>query len=173
MRLVKSFFMADEQIIFKGNPSIVSIAGTLILCLLLFFGSSAGLVVLWKDITPGTLRKTVFWLPLIPLMIFFFKWIALNFLTYEVTSERIKVIKGLFSKRTDELELYRVKDTSLIEPFIYRMFGVGNISIVTNDATTPALELRAIKNAKDIREKLRASIEECRARKRTGLVELE
>jgi hypothetical protein len=53
------------------------------------------------------------------------------------------------------------------------MFGVGNISVITNDATTPAVELRAIKNAKDVREKLRASIEECRARKRTGLVELE
>jgi hypothetical protein len=83
------------------------------------------------------------------------------------------LIRGIVSKRTDELELYRVKDTSLIEPFIYRMFSVGNISVVTNDASTPTLELRAIKNAKEIREELRASIEECRARKRTGLVELE
>lgn len=165
--------MADEQTIFKGNPSPVAILGTLVLCAILFIGFSVGLVVFWKELAPGALRKIVFWLPLIPLIIFFFKWIALNFLTYEITSERIKVIKGILGKRTDELELYRVKDTSLIEPFVYRMFGVGNISVITNDATTPALELRAIKNAKDVREKLRASIEECRARKRTGLVELE
>jgi len=165
--------MADEEIIYKGNPSAVAILGTLILCAILFVGLSIGLVVFWGEIAPGTLRQIVFWLPVIPLLVVFFKWIALNFLTYEITTERVKVIKGIFGKRTDELELYRVKDTSLIEPFVFRMFGVGNISIVTNDATTPGLELHAIKNAKDVREKLRASIEECRARKRTGLVELE
>jgi uncharacterized membrane protein YdbT with pleckstrin-like domain len=165
--------MADEQVIFKGNPSAVAILGTLVLCAILFIGLSIGLVIFWKDIAPGTLRQIVFWLPLIPLLVFMFKWIALNFLTYEITTERVKVIKGILGKRTDELELYRVKDTSLIEPFIYRMFGVGNISIVTNDVSTPALELRAIKNAKDVREKLRDSIEECRTRKRTGIVELE
>jgi uncharacterized membrane protein YdbT with pleckstrin-like domain len=165
--------MADERIIFKGNPSPVAILGTLVLSAILFVGLSVGLVLFWKYIAPGTLRQIVFWLPAIPLLVFMFRWIALNFLTYEITSERVKVIKGIFSKRTDELELYRVKDTSLVEPFVYRMFSVGNIVVVTNDASTPTLELRAVKNAKEIREQLRASVEECRTRKRTGLVELE
>jgi uncharacterized membrane protein YdbT with pleckstrin-like domain len=165
--------MADEQTIFKGNPSPVAILGTLVLCAILFIGFSASLIIFSKKLPEGIGGRIIFWLPLIPLLVGMGKWIALSFLTYEITSERIKVIKGILGKRTDELELYRVKDTSLIEPFVYRMFGVGNISVITNDATTPALELRAIKNAKDVREKLRASIEECRARKRTGLVELE
>lgn len=170
---MKAYDMAEERIIYKGNPSTVAILGTLILCAILFVGLSIALVVFWKDIPPGPIQKTVFWLPLIPLLIFLFKWIGLNFLTYEITNERIKLIRGIVSKRTDELELYRVKDTSLVEPFIYRLFSVGNISVVTNDASTPKLELTAIKNAKEIREQLRASVEECRTRKRTGLVELE
>lgn len=165
--------MADERIIFKGNPSPVAILGTLVLSFLLFVGLSVGLIHYWKQFPEGTLRRIMFWVPVIPLLVFIGKWIGLNFVTYEITSERVKVIKGIFSKRTDELELYRVKDTSLLEPFIYRMFSVGNIVVVTNDASTPTIELRAIKNAKDIREQLRASIEECRTRKRTGLVELE
>ncbi len=165
--------MADERIIFKGNPSAVSILGSLVLCVVLFLGGSIALVYFWKQLPEGIARQIIFWLPLIPLLFLLGKWAALKFVSYEVTSERVKTVKGILSKRTDELELYRVKDTSLIEPFIYRMFGVGNISIITGDDTTPQLELKAIKNAKEVREQLRASIEECRTRKRAGIVELE
>jgi uncharacterized membrane protein YdbT with pleckstrin-like domain len=165
--------MADERIIFKGNPSVVAIFGTLVLSVILFVVLSAGLIYYWKEFPQGTLRHVLFWVPLIPLLVFLCKWIALSFTAYEITSERVKVIKGILSKRTDELELYRVKDTSLVEPFIYRMFSAGNIVIVTGDATTPQFELKAIKNAKEVREQLRASIEECRTRKRAGIVELE
>lgn len=165
--------MADERIIFKGNPSIISILGTLVLCLVLFVGGSIALVVFRTDISDKIFWYGVIWLPLIPMLYLLGKYVALKFVSYEITSERVKTIKGILSKRTDELELYRVKDTSLIEPFIYRMFGVGNISIITGDDTTPQLELKAIKNAKEVREQLRASVEECRTRKRAGIVELE
>ena len=165
--------MADERIIFKGNPSIISILGTLILCVVLFLTGSIGLVVYWNQLPKGIGRQIIFWLPIVPMLFLLGKWIVLKFVEYEITSERVKTIKGILSKRTDELELYRVKDTALIEPFVYRMFGVGNILIITGDDTTPQLELKAIKNAKEIREQLRASVEECRNRKRAGIVELE
>ncbi|MEO7297689.1 MAG: PH domain-containing protein [Verrucomicrobiota bacterium] len=165
--------MADERIIFKGNPSTVSILGSLILCGILFLAGSIALILFYNKISPAPLRQIVFWLPLIPLLFLTGKWTALKFLSYEITSERIKITKGFLSKRTDEVELYRAKDTSLVEPFLYRMFSVGNIVVITNDALTPSVELRAIKNAKEIREQLRASIEECRVAKRAGIVELE
>ena len=165
--------MADERIIYKGNPSLVSIFGSLVFSVLSLLLICAGLIYFRARIPTSNVRYAFDFLPLIPLLIFVSKWTMLKFLAYEITTERIKLTKGILSKRTDELELYRVKDTSLIEPFFYRMFSVGNISIVTGDATTPGLELRAVKNAKEIREQLRASVEECRARKRTGIVELE
>ncbi|MEO7677491.1 MAG: PH domain-containing protein [Verrucomicrobiota bacterium] len=165
--------MAEERIIYKGNPSAVAIFGSLVLSVLLFLGIAAGLIHFRNQFPQTNVRYGIYALLLIPLFIVLSRWSMLKFITYEITSERIKLTKGLFSKRTDELELYRVKDTSLIEPFFYRMFSVGNISIVTGDATTPALELRAVKNAKEIREQLRACVEECRGRKRTGIVELE
>ena len=92
---------------------------------------------------------------------------------YEVTTERIKVTDGIFSKKTDELELYRVKDTTLVEPFLLRMFSVGNILITTADASTPSLELEGLKGARELREQLRTNIEACRDRKRTRVTELE
>ncbi len=149
-----------------------TIFGSLMLCLLIAIAITVGLFYGWERLD-SNLRLPALGLFLLPLLIFLFKWISLKFLTYEITTERIKVTKGILSRRTDELELYRVKDTSLIEPFMLRMFGVGNIQAITNDSGTPQLELKGIADAKNIREKLRESIEECRVRKGARVMEME
>jgi len=112
------------------------------------------------------------WL-VIPIFYAIWKWIELRSVHYELTTQRVKLRQGIFSKRTDELELYRVKDSTVIEPFWQRLFGLGNIVITTNDTTTPTLTLEALPDAKDTREKLRGAIEECRDRKRVRIAELE
>jgi uncharacterized membrane protein YdbT with pleckstrin-like domain len=109
----------------------------------------------------------------IPIFYAIAKWIQLRARHYELTTQRVRIRQGVFSKRTDELELYRVKDSTVFEPFWQRIFGVGNIVITTNDATTPTLTIEALPNAAEIREKLRAAIEECRDRKRVRIAELE
>src|ERR1051325_1561464 len=105
------------------------------------------------------------WL-IVPLIWAIVKWIQLRSRHYELTTQRVRIRQGVFSKRTDELELYRVKDSTVLEPFWLRLFGRGNILITTNDTTTPSLTLEALPDAADIREKLRNAIEECRDRKR-------
>ena len=115
----------------------------------------------------------LFCLLVIPLIYAIAKRIQLRSRHYELTTQRVRIRQGVFSKRTDELELYRVKDSTVYEPFWQRLFGVGNIVITTNDATTPTLTLEALPNTAEIREKLRAAIEECRDRKRVRIAELE
>ena len=110
---------------------------------------------------------------IIPIFWAIWKWIELRSRHYEITTQRVKLRQGIFSKRTDELELYRVKDSTIIEPFWQRLFGLGNILITTNDATTPSLTLEALPDAAATREKLRGAIEECRDRKRVRIAELE
>lgn len=112
------------------------------------------------------------WL-IVPIVYALVKWIQLHAREYELTTQRVRVRQGVFSKRTDELELYRVKDSTVLEPFWQRLFGLGNIVITTNDASTPSLTLEALPNARDTREKLRMAIEECRDRKRVRIAELE
>jgi len=92
---------------------------------------------------------------------------------YEITNERIRIRRGLLTKRTDELELYRAVDTSLVEPLSLRMFGLGTIEVRTNDASTPLVYLSAIHGARRVREDLRRCIEECRDRKRVRVTEFE
>jgi uncharacterized membrane protein YdbT with pleckstrin-like domain len=138
----------EEKTIWKGNSSQVIYLGTYIVC---------GLLV---------------WL-IVPLFIAIWKWIENRSRVYELTTQRLRVITGVFNKRTEEMELYRVTDTTLVEPFIYRAFGAGNIVMNTNDPTTPVLTLEAVKNPSWLREELRKSIEECRDRKRVRVTEME
>jgi uncharacterized membrane protein YdbT with pleckstrin-like domain len=110
---------------------------------------------------------------LIPLAIAFWNWLENKCRVFEVTTERIRLSQGIFTKRTDELELYRVKDSTLVEPFVYRMFGLGNIVLTTVDTTTPGLTLDAIRDAGPLREELRKNIEVCRDRKRVRMAEID
>lgn len=140
--------MEEEQIIWKGPSSQVVNLGTYILCVLFV------------------------WL-IVPLFIGIWKWIVNSNRVYEITTQRLRITQGVFSKRTDEIELYRVNDTTLVEPFLYRMFGTGNIVMSTNDPTTPTVTIEAVKNAAGLREELRKSIEVCRDRKRVRVTEFE
>jgi uncharacterized membrane protein YdbT with pleckstrin-like domain len=140
--------MEDERTVWKGSSSQVINLGTYVLCFLLI------------------------WL-VVPLFIWIWKWIENRCRVYEITTQRVRITKGVFTKRTDELELYRVNDTSLLEPFWYRRFGAGNIILNTNDTTNPVLTLEAIKGAAQLREEIRKNVEICRERKRVRVTEME
>lgn len=92
---------------------------------------------------------------------------------YEVTNERIRIRTGIMTKRTEELELYRAMDTSLIEPLTMRMFGLGTVEVRTVDASSPTVMLEAVHKARQLREDLRKCIEECRDRKRVRMTEFD
>ena len=165
--------MAEEQTVYRGHPSPVTVIGSLSFSLLLIIGLSVAVFFFWNALPPPPMRYGVFALFLIPLVILLSKWIQLRLLSYEITTERIRLTRGLFTRRTDELELYRVKDSALVEPFLYRVFGVGNIVVTTNDTTTPELDLTGIKRAKEVREQLRSSVEKCRVSKGARVMEME
>jgi uncharacterized membrane protein YdbT with pleckstrin-like domain len=157
--------MSDEKTIFRGSSSQMLNVDVFGLCGL---GAIALIVLSMLLVWWGFLLL----LP-IPLGIAAWKWLELKCRVYEVTTERIKVTRGIFTRRTDEMELYRVKDLTLIEPFFFRLCGLGSVIITTNDASTPTLTIHAVRRVKELRESLRQAVEVCRDKKRVRLAELE
>ena len=157
--------MADEeQTLFKGSPSLAIALGPLLIAAVVV-GLSAFLAYKyspWALILAGVAAMYVI-----------ARIISIKAIYYELTTERIRLRRGILTKRTDELELYRVKDVTVVEPFLYRLFGIGNIEVTTNDASTPQLNLKAVRGALVLRESLRQSIETVREKKRVRLTELE
>ena len=73
----------------------------------------------------------------------------------------------------DELELYRVKDYRLENPFFLRMFSLGNIVLETSDRSSPVVRINAIQNAEELREKIRNCVETRRDQKGVREVDFE
>jgi uncharacterized membrane protein YdbT with pleckstrin-like domain len=164
--------MSEETIVFRGSPSVITRFGGLFLAFLVFAGALAGFFLLPETVSVavkyllGALAAAAFIHMIIIILL-------VKSTQYEVTSERIRVRRGILTKRTDELELYRANDTSLIEPMTLRMFGLGTIEIRTMDTTNPRLYLEAVHGARILREDLRKCIEQCRDRKGVRVTEFE
>jgi hypothetical protein len=99
------------------------------------------------------------------------RWLILRSVRYSVSSERIRFMTGIFSKVTNNLELYRVEDTRMVQPFFMRLFGCGNVFLFSSDKTTPELVLRAVPKPMWLLDELRPHIERCRDRKRVRVVD--
>ena len=130
----------EEKIIFKGSPSQITNFGYYILCLILAITG-------------------------IGVVMFVIRFLKTKFTKYEITDERITEQTGVFSRNTDETELYRVKDIRLDEPFFLRMFGLSTILLVTSDKSSPLIRVHGVKNGVSLRKELRTLIESRRDKK--------
>lgn len=97
-----------------------------------------------------------------------YSWFYINTATYTLTNQRIIRKEGVFNRTTFEIELYRVKDVLLLEPFFFRLFSLGNIRLVSSQKTTHNLVLNAIHKPTELREQIRKLVETRRTEKGVG-----
>src|SRR6267142_1326568 len=141
MELETSTARPEEKIIWKGSSSQFVNFGAYLLC-----GLFCWLVV--------------------PIFIAIWKWIENRSRVYEVTTERLKITRGVFSRKTEEVEFYRLRDYSIEEPFWLRLAGLGNIRLSTTDESSREVLIEAIPDANALRDQIRKHVEICRDRKR-------
>ena len=134
--------MADsEALIWTGSPSQVLNVPVYVVCALLC------------------------WL-VVPIFYALWRWLVLKNIRYELTTERLKLRQGVLNKRLDEVELYRVRDYSLEQPLLIRIFGLSNITLGTVDPSQHVVVLRAIQDAERVLDQLRRHVEDARVKKR-------
>ncbi len=114
----------------------------------------------WTNFWPFVLCVLV-----VPIPYAIWRYIATSCFTYEVTDQRIRIRQGVFNRRTDSLELYRVKDASFVQPFVMRLVGIGHVELETSDATNPVLWIRGVPDADVLREKVLKAVDAVRDRK--------
>lgn len=127
--------------------------------------------IIWKS-NPSQLTNILvylffFWTVIIPLIVY----LKTRFTIYELTDQIYREKTGILSQKIEELELYRVRDYSVEKPFLMRLFGLGNLILITSDKTNPRVYMRAIRNVENVRDIFRKHVEE--ARKATGTKEVD
>ena len=126
----------------------------------------------WKNFWVFLLCGLFCWL-IVPIFIAIARYLQTKNKVYELTSERLKITEGIFSRVTDTLELYRVKDIEMRQPVFYRMVGVENVQLNTSDASSPFVFLEAIPSRFALADKIRHQVEAVRAQKGVREIDIE
>lgn len=77
---------------------------------------------------------------------------------YRITSYRIDYEHGIINKNIDTLELWHVDDISYQQSLADRLLNVGNIIVLSDDKSTPRLELKGLPNARPIFDSLKERV---------------
>ncbi len=127
--------LLDERILFKGHPAIIGSVTRLLISIF-----TLGIGAVW------------FWLR------------AMN-THYLITSQRIVIEKGLFSKNIETLEIYQVDDIHLEKPLGQRIMGTGNILLLTRDISAPKVVIERLPiDVRELYEQMRPCIQQARLR---------
>jgi uncharacterized membrane protein YdbT with pleckstrin-like domain len=121
----------DERVLFEGSPAAIGTIGAFLLTLVLL---------------------GIPWL---------FYWIAARSTHYKLTNRRIVVERGIFSKRLEQIDIYRVQDYVVERPFGQRLLGTGNLVIQASDRTTGEVRIERVRaDVRELYEKLREATEQ-------------
>ena len=142
--------MGNEKIIWQGNSSLISNFGSFIIGIILTL----------------TVVGAIVGIPYI-----IWTYLVIKNKKYELTQERLILKSGVLNKKIEELELFRVRDYSIEKPFIYNIFGLGNIILTSSDKTNPYIKLEALKDIENLKNKIRNAVQI--TRKNNGVKDLE
>jgi uncharacterized membrane protein YdbT with pleckstrin-like domain len=99
-------------------------------------------------------------------------WVRSASVTYEVTTQRIRVERGLLSKVKDNLELFRIDHFDLFKPLGMRLLGRCTLHVNSSDRSFPEVVLIGIPGLEAMADTLReCSLRERTRRKITALVQ--
>lgn len=62
---------------------------------------------------------------------------VLKTISYEVSPDRIEWSRGIFSRKIDNLDMFRVVDLQLHRSILDCVFGIGTVTLFTKDQTDP------------------------------------
>jgi len=151
----------EETTMWKGSRSQITNGGVYVLCLLVLIGVIVG----------GTYISLVWLAAALPLLWAAWVWISTAAESFELTTERLRMKRGVFNQVFDEVELYRVKDVSLARSVFERMLGLGTVTLETSDRGQERLLIPSVRKSDELREHLRTQVEIVRDRKRVREVD--
>ena len=180
-KIIASIIDPDETFIWevtgstadiKYNP-LVWIANIVMFCLGVVFFKYAQI-------------KYEFSLSIMNLLVFFGIWLSMMFLidligfiilyfyrtyhSYVLTSQRLIIISGIWTKDVDEIELFRIIDSSSSQSMIDLWADLGTIFINSTDKTG-FIKMAKIKNPYAVRDSLRKHYMSSRQKKGTVVME--
>jgi hypothetical protein len=71
---------------------------------------------------------------IIPLAICTWYWLSARAMRYELTSNRLLSYSGVLASQVEELALREIKDFEVLQPWFFRMFGLGTVILIVDES---------------------------------------
>jgi membrane protein YdbS with pleckstrin-like domain len=126
----------------------------------------------WKNFGLYLLCGLFCWL-IVPIFFALARFLQTKCKIFELTTQRLKITSGVFTKVTETLELYRVKDIEMRQPFLSRLVGIENVQMKTSDASSPFVLIDAVPSSVSLADKLRHQVEIVRQQKRVREIDID
>ncbi len=134
----------SEQVLFEGRAAVLPGVGTLLLAIL-----TLGIAAL-------------------------FLWFRRLSTHYRITTQRVVIERGVFSKRLDQTDIYRIIDYTVERPFGQRLMGTGNLVLKTLEEPNPVLRIDGIKtDVVALYERVRKATEAEKRRRGVRVLDME
>jgi len=85
---------------------------------------------------------------------------------YRLSTQRLFLIRGLVSRKIEELELFRVRDIQVAQSFWQRILGFGRMTVFSTDASAPKFELLGVARPLQVKDAIRVHFRTARLRER-------
>ncbi|MGH7177693.1 MAG: PH domain-containing protein [Tepidisphaeraceae bacterium] len=147
-----------EEVYFQGSPLMRGELGRVFACTALGLGFIALPIVLrivWKRWLPWW---AVLALIVVGAVVLSIPVILTKLIRYRISNYRIDYERGLLAKNIDTLELWHVEDINFHQSLSDRLLGVGTITVISKDDTTPRLELKSLPNPRPLFETLKQRV---------------
>ncbi len=150
----------SEEVYFQGRPLLRGELGKLIGCVVV------GLLLIAIPFAYHSMTRDHVWPArlvtlvciLLGLIVTIIPWMQTKTISYRISNYRIDVERGLIGKNIDTLELWHVEDIRMHQSVLDRIAGVGTITVISHDDTTPKLDLESLPNPRQLFETLKQRV---------------
>ncbi len=104
-------------------------------------------------------------------MMLFYKAWKVRMTHYEVSPDRIEYGEGVFDRKVDNLDMFRVVDIKLRRNILDLLVGVGTVTLTTSDKNQPEFEFKKIKNPRELYDTIKKA--SLTADRRTNVIHME
>ncbi len=83
---------------------------------------------------------------------------------YELTLDELRICTGVINKRVDSLEVLRIKDIVIFQPFYFKPFNKAIVILKTSDRSHPIVRIKGTTRYKELKDffsnKIRENLEQ-------------
>jgi membrane protein YdbS with pleckstrin-like domain len=172
-----------NEVVYSGGPSLWAIAGAFVkggallaIAMLLIFWHIERIAALKLSAENAAIVGNYrllsgLLLCLVVGMVLFYKALKLRMTHYMVSPDRIEYGEGIFDRKVDNLDMFRVVDIKLRRNFLDCIVGVGTVFLTTTDKSHPEFVFEKVRNSRELYDVIKkASLS---ADRRTNVIHME